>query len=56
VQQWIGVLDGGRDAHVYALLRSKNGRWTTRAFVVGPTDVAWEEWSEQYHPPMAIFQ
>jgi hypothetical protein len=30
VQQWIGVLDGGRDAHVYALLRSKNGRWTAR--------------------------
>jgi hypothetical protein len=26
-----------------------------RAFVVGPTDVAWEGWSQQYHAPKAIF-
>jgi hypothetical protein len=50
-----GVLDGGRDAVVYALLRYRNAGWHVLDFVIGPTDVAYAGWWKQYAAPKAIF-
>ncbi len=46
-----GMFDGGT---VYALLR-KSGQWTVRAFVVGPTDVAYAGWPDEHGAPYALF-
>lgn len=40
-----GVFDGERTA---ALLRRRNGVWRVLEFVIGPTDLAWEAWPQQY--------
>jgi hypothetical protein len=48
-------LDGGSDASVYALLRYREGVWRVVTFVIGPTDVAYAGWWEQYGAPKAIF-
>jgi hypothetical protein len=50
-----GVLDGGRDAPLYALLRYRNAAWHVVTFVIGPTDVAYAGWWKQYGAPKAIF-
>ncbi len=39
----------------YALLWSRNGRWNLITSVIGPTDVAWEDWSFRYGAPRGIF-
>ena len=38
-----------------ALLRSDGHRWTVIANAIGPTDVAWEDWSSRYGAPASIF-
>jgi len=43
------------DAPVYALLHHAGGRWTVLTFVVGPTDVAYAGWWQEYQAPKAIF-
>jgi hypothetical protein len=48
-----GMLDGDT---IYALLRRKAGRWSVVTFVVGPTDVAWSGWSEEYGAPERLFR
>jgi hypothetical protein len=40
-----GVLDGDR---VFALLQYRDDRWQVQEFVVGPTDVAWADWAQDY--------
>jgi hypothetical protein len=40
-----GVFDG---PGTYALLRRIGGRWTVETFVIGPTDVAWSGWPEEF--------
>lgn len=47
-----GMLDGDT---IYALLRRKAGRWTVAMFVVGPTDVPWAGWHEEYGAPETLF-
>jgi hypothetical protein len=47
-----GMLD---DDTLYALLERRDGRWQVRAFVIGPTDVAWAGWTDEYGAPEAIF-
>ena len=47
-----GALDGG--GVTYALLERKNGAWTVRDFVVGPTDVAYLDWPDRYGAPAWI--
>lgn len=44
-----GALDGG--GTTYALLKRVNGAWTLTAFVVGPTDVAYNDWPQRYGAP-----
>ena len=39
---------------VYALLRKKAGRWKLTKFVVGPTDVAWDIWDQEYGAPRPV--
>lgn len=38
-----------------ALLHREGSRWTITASSVGPTDVAWQEWSRQYDAPAQLF-
>ena len=45
---------GAFDDSVYALLKSTKG-WSVVAFVIGPTDVAWESWDKEYHAPRSLF-
>lgn len=48
-----GALDG--DGTTYVLLRQQNGQWTVVASAVGPTDVAWAGWAQQYGAPESLF-
>lgn len=47
-----GEFDGG----VYALLHKVGGKWTVVAYKIGPTDVAWYDWSKKYGAPAAVFE
>lgn len=43
----VGMEEGGFDGdHTFALLRTMKGKWATKAFVIGPTDVAWISWMD----------
>lgn len=48
-----GVFDGGT---VFALLQSDSGAWSVKAFVIGPTDVAFLAWPEQHGAPASLFE
>jgi len=48
-----GMLDGDT---IYALLRHRGTRWQPIAYAVGPTDVAWAGWAEEYGAPEALFR
>ncbi len=48
-----GMLDGFT---TYGLLWFRTGRWNLIAWVIGPTDVAWDPWPEAYGAPRAIFR
>lgn len=50
-QQAEGMLDGDT---VTALLRETKGKWSVVTFVIGPTDVAWADWSERFGAPAAL--
>ncbi len=47
-----GIFDG---PDAYALLEQKDGRWMVRAFVVGPTDVAYLAWPDEFGAPIGLF-
>ncbi|WP_135964762.1 hypothetical protein [Sphingomonas gei] len=38
-----------------ALLRHKSGHWEVVAKAIGPSDVAWEDWSKRYGAPAKLF-
>jgi len=38
-----------------ALLQRQQGHWAIRAEAVGPTDVAWANWADNYGAPAALF-
>jgi len=47
----------GMVSHAYAaLLRQEAKGWTVVAHAIGPTDVAWENWSEDYGAPESLFR
>lgn len=46
-----GMLDGGV---TYALLQRQNGEWVVRDYAVGPTDVAYMTWPQDYGAPAAL--
>jgi len=48
-----GALDG---LTTYALLWYRYGHWNLIAWVIGPTDVAWDPWPVWYGAPEAIFE
>ena len=39
-----------------ALLRRDHGRWRVVDQAIGPTDVAWEDWSQKHSAPAALFR
>ena len=48
-----GMFDGD---NTFALLKQVNGKWVTKAFVIGPTDVAWISWMETpFFAPKTLF-
>lgn len=47
-----GIFDG---PDIYALLEMRDGRWTVRDFVVGPTDVTYAGWPDEYGAPAGLF-
>lgn len=47
-----GFFDGDATA---ALLKKVNGKWSVMTYVIGPTDVAWANWSDEYHAPAVLF-
>lgn len=47
-----GMLDGDT---IYALLRRKGAGWQVVTWVIGPTDVTWAGWSEEYGAPDSLF-
>lgn len=48
-----GVFDG---PGMFALLRRSGSTWRVVTFVVGPTDVAYVSWPEEYGVPSAVFE
>jgi hypothetical protein len=48
----LGMLD---DDTVFALLRRNGRRWKVVTFAVGPTDVAWDGWDEDFGAPKSLF-
>lgn len=38
------------------LMRSERGVWTMVEYAIGPTDVAWIDWSERYGLPTEFFE
>ena len=47
-----GMFDGGT---VFALLKRGNGQWKTTTFVIGPTDVAYAAWPDEFGAPKSLF-
>lgn len=47
-----GFFDG---PHTYALLRRSGNKWNVVSFVVGPTDVAYMGWPDEYGVPASLF-
>ena len=47
-----GMLDGDT---LYALLRRDGPTWKVVTFIIGPTDVAWADWSAAYGAPESLF-
>lgn len=39
-----------------ALLQRAGGHWELRAEAIGPTDLAWADWSSKYGAPQALFE
>lgn len=48
-----GVMD--ESGTVYVLLKRENGAWQVVRHVVAPTDVAWENWHQEYGAPASLF-
>lgn len=49
--------EAGMKSRTYAgLLRGGGEHWSLVTSAIGPTDVAWSDWSHQYSAPAAIFE
>ncbi len=48
-----GDLDG--DGESYFLLIRHSGEWVVHEFAIGPTDVVWAGWAEEYYLPSQMF-
>lgn len=47
-----GMLDGDT---IYALLRREGGNWRVVTWVIGPTDVTYAGWPEEFGAPWSLF-
>ncbi len=47
-----GMFDDG----ICALLRKTKGRWQIVTYVIGATDVVYEDWDKRYKAPAALFR
>jgi hypothetical protein len=47
-----GVFDG--NGTTYALLQRENGVWVVRAIAIGPTDLAYATWPQEYGAPASL--
>ena len=50
-----GYEAGAYDPISFALLRLQGRKWSVKAMALGPTDVAWEPWPEQFNAPRGLF-
>ena len=48
-----GMFDG---PGTYGLMRRQGGRWSVVAYVIGPTDVAYMGWHDEYGAPNSLFE
>ncbi len=48
-----GDLDG--DGESYFLLIRHSGQWVVHEFAIGPTDVVWAGWADEYALPAGMF-
>ena len=48
-----GMFDGPA---TYGLMRRIGGRWTVTVYVIGPTDVAYIGWPDEYGAPETLFE
>lgn len=39
----------------FFLLKRVDGKWTVAEYVVGPSDVTWDGWRQQYNLPASLF-
>lgn len=46
--------NGGMSRVYAALLERKAGHWTVKAEAIGPTDVAWARWAQEYGAPAEL--
>lgn len=46
---------GAKSDKYAALLKQHDGTWQVQAYSVGPTDMAWADWSAAYGAPAALF-
>lgn len=46
------TMDG---VETYALLQKHGARWAVLTYVVGPTDLAWSSWADDFGAPKSLF-
>ena len=47
----------GHKSNKYAaLLKRRDNTWHVEAYVIGPTDVAWQDWAQRYGAPQGLFE
>lgn len=49
-----GDLDGEGESHV--LLVAHDGVWLVQDFAIGPTDVVWDGWRQEFNLPLGMFR
>jgi hypothetical protein len=55
---WSETICAGDQSHLVGALlqQSTPGKWIVVAYALCPTDVAWEEWPQQYNAPPELFR
>jgi hypothetical protein len=49
------IREGAFDGGIFALLRKREGKWTTVRFIIGATDVPYVDWPSEFKAPASIF-
>lgn len=51
-RQAAGILDGDT---LYALLKARGGTWSVLDYAIGPTDVTYAGWPDEFGAPPGLF-